>query len=75
MGLVGEMPLCFHGQLGVKGPSSRSALTCPVNTVSRDVKLISPSLPQVCKMDVNSHRVYSPKINDLVKANYHALSL
>lgn len=73
--LMGEMPLHFHGQLGVKGPSRRSVLTCLVNTVSRDVKLISPSLPQVCKMDVGSHRVYSPKINDLVKANYRTLSL
>lgn len=75
MGLVGEMPLCFHGQLGVKGSSRRSALTCLVNTVSQDVELISPSLPQVCKMDVDPHRAHSPKINDLVKANYHTLAL
>lgn len=75
MGLLGEMPLCFHGQLGVTGPSRRSALTCLVNAVSQNVKLISPSLPQVCKMDVDPHRGYSPKIYDLVKANYHILSL
>lgn len=75
MGLMGEMPWCFHGQLGVKGPSRGAALTCPVNIVSQDVKMISPSLPPVCKMDVDPHRACSPKINDLVKANYHTLSL
>lgn len=72
---TGEMPLHFHGQVGVKGPSIRSILTYFTNTVRQDVKLISPSLPQVFKMDVGSHKVYSPKINDLVKANYHMLSL
>jgi len=72
---MGEMPLHFHGQLGVKGSSGRSVLACLVNTAREDVKLIRPSLPQVCKMDVGSHGVYSPKINDLVKANYHTLSL
>lgn len=73
--LMGEMPLHFHGPLGVNGPSRRSILTYFTNIVRQDVKLISPSLPQVCKMDVGSHRIYSPKINDLVKANYHMLSL
>lgn len=72
---MGEMSLHFPCWLGVKGPNRRSILTCLVNTVSRDVKLISISLPQVCKMDVGSRRVYSPKINDLVKANYHTLLL
>lgn len=65
------MPLHFHCWLGVKGPNRRSVLTYLVNTVSTDVKLISPSLPPVCKMDVDSRRVYSPQISDLVKANYH----
>lgn len=68
----GRNALAFPWPVRCEGPEQKVSI---VNTVSWDVKLISPSLPQVWKMDVGSHRVYSPKINDLVKANYHTLSL